>query len=293
MAKGYFREQKHICGRDYDTARYMEVDIYPVTEAQHRSNSRAKKSEATSLAQQLYNDKRAKRYHVQLVNTNFGENDFSFTATYDDEHLPVPMDREQVDRDWKNYIKRVYRFCDQMGIRRPKWIMATEYTTLQDDLQVIGRHHHHAIIEHTPGLDRDVLEDLWKDRSGKNIGLCRCEYLKVEHGSVESLVQYISKNKRCDRSWRQSRGLEKPKTPRPNDTIWNAKKLREASTTHIEDREFWEKKYPGFRFERAETKVNDFGQRHTTVIMYRDPVIHRFRKRGEEEQGQQDRRRCI
>ena len=27
----YYREQKHICGKDYDTAPYMEVDLYPVS----------------------------------------------------------------------------------------------------------------------------------------------------------------------------------------------------------------------------------------------------------------------
>lgn len=278
MSKSYFREQKHICGKDYESANYMEVDIYPVTLLQHRSNSRAKKSEASTLAQQVYNDKRAKRYHVQLVNTNFCEKDFSFTGTYDDEHLPVPMDREQVDRDWNNFIKRIYRWCDKNEVRRPKWIAAAEYATFTEDLSVIGRHHHHAIIEHTEGLTRDILESLWRDRSGNSLGFCRCDNLQLEHGSVKSLVEYISKNKRCDRSWRQSRGLEKPKTPRPNDSKWNAKKLREASTTHIEDREFWERQYPGFIFDRCETHVSDAGQRHTLVIMYRDPKIKNYSK---------------
>ena len=271
MGNIYYREQKTICGKDYDSARYMEVDLYPVTASQHKQGSRAKKTEATCLAQQIYNEKRAKRYHVQLVNTNFTANDFSWTGTYDDEHLPAPMDREQADRDYKNFMKRVYRWCDKNGVKRPRWIMATEYTTLQDDLEIVGRHHHHAIIEHTPGLTREVLEGLWKDRRGKNIGFCRCENLHVEHGSVESLVQYISKNVRCDRSWRQSRGLEKPKTPRPNDSKWNAKRLHEASTLYIDDKQFWQRQYPGYILERVETRVTDAGLRHTTVIMYKEP----------------------
>jgi hypothetical protein len=65
----YYREQKHICGKDYDTAPYMEVDLYPVSAKKHKASRRAKKKEASSLAQQTYNDNRAKRYHVQLVNT--------------------------------------------------------------------------------------------------------------------------------------------------------------------------------------------------------------------------------
>jgi len=86
----YYREQKHICGKDYDTAPYMEVDLYPVSAKKHKASRRAKKKEASSLAQQTYNDNRAKRYHVQLVNANFGKGDFSWTGTYDDDHLPEP-----------------------------------------------------------------------------------------------------------------------------------------------------------------------------------------------------------
>ncbi len=269
----YYREQKHICGKSYDTAGYMEVDLYPVTPSQHKVGSRAKKREATALAQQTYNEKRAKRYHVQLVNTNFGEGDYSWTGTYNDDHLPDPEDRDRADKDWSNYMKRVYRWCDRHGVERPKWIMATEYSTRQQDGSVLGRHHHHAIIQHTEGLTRDVLEELWSDRRGESIGLCRCDRLEVEHGSVESLVQYISKNKRCDRNWRQSRGLDKPKTPPPNDSRWSRRKLEQASTLYIDDREYWEKLYPGYIFDRVETKVSDAGMRHTTVILYREKGI--------------------
>ena len=64
MGKVYYREQKHICGRDYETAPYMEVDLYPVTYRQHKASRRAKRKEATTLAQQTYNDNRAKRWNL-------------------------------------------------------------------------------------------------------------------------------------------------------------------------------------------------------------------------------------
>lgn len=269
----YYREQKHICGKDYDTAPYMEVDLYPVSAKKHKASRRAKKKEASSLAQQTYNDNRAKRYHVQLVNANFGKGDFSWTGTYDDDHLPEPGDTHRAYLDFTNYIKRLYRWCDRNGVQRPKWVAATEYTTITEDGKVCGRHHHHAIIQHTEGLTRDVLEELWSV-NGKRIGLTRGEYLDVDHGSVESLVRYISKNKRCARSWRQSRGLEKPKTPPPNDSKWSRRKLDEASTLYIDDTEFWEKKYPGYTLNRVETKVSDGGMRHTIVILRRAECWH-------------------
>lgn len=265
----YCREQKHICGKSYDTARYMEVDLYQISEKQHKASRAAKRKEATSLAMQKYNDDRAKRYCVQLVNTNFSEKDYSWTGTYDDDHLPGPDEVSRVDRDWKNYIKRVYRWCEKHDVRRPMWMLVTEYTTKQEDGSTIGRHHHHAIIQHTDGLTREVLEDLWRDASGNSLGMARCERLHFDHKSVEGLVQYMNKNRRCARHWRQSRGLEKPKTPRPNDSRWSRKSLEEASTLYIDDREFWEKKYPGFTLTRVETKVSNAGHRHTLVILHR------------------------
>ena len=264
----YYREQKTICGESIEDAGYMEVDLYPVTPAQHRQSIRAKKKQATSLAQQAYNDKMARRYHVQLVNTNFGDGDFSWTGTYDDDCLPDPADRERAVKDWSNFVKRVYRWCDARGVERPKWVMATEYSTKLDDGSYVGRTHHHAIIKRTEGLTRETLEELW------GFGFCRCEFLRTEHGTVEGLVQYISKNKRCDRSWRQSRGLKKPITPRPNDLKWSRRKLEEASTLYVDDREFWEGMYEGFILDRVETRVTDTGYRHTTVIMYRDRGVN-------------------
>ena len=272
----YIREQKHICGDSYDSAGYMEVDLYPVSDKQHKASVKVKAREASSIAQQNYNEKKAKRYHVQLVNTNFNKNDYSLTLTYDDEHLPDPEDTTQVDRDYSNYIKKVYRYCDKNNIARPKWIAVAEYTTIEDDV-VVGRHHFHGIIEHTEGLTREILEDLW----GK--GFTRCERLDFDHGSVESLVRYISKNKRCKRRWRQSRGLKRPITPRPNDTKWSRKKFEEASKTYIDDAAYWEKQYPGYTLNRVETTVTDTGHRHTLVILRRLDAVHWLSERRNRE----------
>ena len=272
----YIREQKHICGRSYDTAAYMEVDLYPVSKKKHKASRRAKKKEATSLAMQAYNDKRAKRYHVQLANTNFTENDYSWSGTYTDANLPSPEDTKRVDMDLTNYIKRVYRWCKKYGVKQPKWMIVTEYCTWDDETErYVGRHHHHAIIEHTEGLTREVLEDLW------GMGLCKCERLDLDHGSIEGLVKYICKNRRCARNWRQSRGLEKPKTPAPNDTRWSRKKLEDASTLYIDDAGYWEQKYPGYTLNRVETNVTDDGHRHTVVMLRRAECWHeRPRKAG-------------
>jgi len=284
MGAVYVREQKHICGKDYKTAPYMEVDIFEVTPAQHRASRRAKRALATSLAMQTYNDIRAKRYFVQLANTNFGTGDFVWTGTYDDDHLPEPGDTKRVDRDFTNYIKRLYRWCDKNGVVRPAWIVVSEYATVQEDGKVCGRHHHHAIIRNTEGLDRDTLEKLWRDADGARLGLCRCEYLDVDHGSVEGLVRYICKNRRCARRWRQSRGLEKPKTPVPNDSRWSRKKLDEAAVLRIDDAPYWEKKYPGYTLNGCELSVTGNGTKHLVVKMRRMDFARRDKRKNTKNQ---------
>lgn len=98
-----------------------------------------------------------------------------------------------------NYTKWLYRWRDRNGVQRPKWVVATGHTTITGDGKVYGRHHHHTIIQHTRGLTRGVLEGLWSVNEKKIGSTCR-EYLDVDHDSVESLMRYISKNKRYARS---------------------------------------------------------------------------------------------
>ena len=195
--KLYVREQKHICGDDYASAPYMEVDVFEITAAQHKASVRAKKELATSLVKDKYNEEARRRYLSQLVSTNFTRKDYSLTLTYAGEYLPAAGDMAQADRDFSNFIKRLYRYCDKHGIERPKWVCVTEYSTLDEDGERLGRHHHHAIISRPAGLEREAIEDLW----GK--GRARCERLDFEHGSVEGLARYITKNKRCKRNCRR------------------------------------------------------------------------------------------
>lgn len=260
--KAYYREQKHICGPTY-----MEVDLYPVTQTQHKASPRAKRREASSLAQQQYNDKRAKRYCIQLAHANFVHGDFVVTLTYSDENQPAPGDTRRVDRDLTNFIKRLYRFCNARGLPHPKWMGATEYATVDELGTVVGRNHHHMMIQRVPGLTREIVEELW------GLGLVRAEKLDTVHGSIEALVRYINKNRRCSRRWRQSRGLTKPLTPRPNDTKWTRTKLERASTLYIDDADYWAAQYPDYRLDRVETDVSPDGRRHTLVILHR-PAEH-------------------
>ena len=69
--KRYIREQWTLCGD-----RYAEVDLFWITEAEHKAGPRRKKELASSLAQQTRNDWHSRRYFVQLINSNFTEAGF-------------------------------------------------------------------------------------------------------------------------------------------------------------------------------------------------------------------------
>lgn len=257
------REQKHICGESYSTAPYLEADIFEITESQHKASARAKKELATSLVKDKHNQEAAKRYLVQLINTNFGPGDWSITQTYTDENLPAAGDLARADKDFSNFVKRLYRYCDKHDIEHPKWVCVTEYRTLDEEGHPLGRHHHHVIMSHPAGMTRDAVEALWDK------GRIRCERLDFDHNSLEGLAKYIVKNKRCKRHWRQSRGLAMPKRPQPNDSKWSRKKLRNAFENCLEDGAFWEKQYPGYRLHRCEPQITGNGTMHLVVKMYR------------------------
>lgn len=145
----YVREQKYICGKNYATAPTMQAEFFEVSEKEHKASTRRKKELATSLAKEAYNLRKSGRYLVLLVNTNFRPGDYSVTYTYDDEHHPAPNDLARADRDFSNAIKKLYRLCDKQGIQRPKWVVVTEYCTMDPVTgEVLGRHHHHVIMTH-------------------------------------------------------------------------------------------------------------------------------------------------
>ena len=275
----YIREQRTLCG-----PRYMEVDLFRVGEQEHRANTRRKRELASSLAQQAKNEKYSKRRFVQIVNTNFSPAALVLHLTYDDGSRPAPGDKESCDRDFTNFIRRMRRYMKKNGRGEAKWVSVGEYDRVDEDGTVHGRPHFHMIVE--GDISRDELEALWCRRNGEKLGLTRCERLDFDHGSVEGLVRYMLKRNKFERRWRMSRNLKMPEHPRPNDTKWSRKRLHEAATLYVDDRNFWERQYPGYRLNGVEPELNGNGDWHLVVKLRRDPEPERrkphkkTRKRG-------------
>ena len=102
MGKRYIREQWTECGE-----KYAEVDLFWVSEAEHKAGPRRKKELASSLAQQNRNDWHARRYLPQLINCNFDARGLHVSLTYDGPFLP--QSEEQAARDLENWAEAAAR----------------------------------------------------------------------------------------------------------------------------------------------------------------------------------------
>lgn len=264
MRQTYTREQRHICG-----SCYQEVDIYTVTQAEHRASLRAKKRAASKLVQQNANAARAERYLVQLVNTNFDAAGVHMTLTYREEQLPdSPQAAEHL---LELFLRRVRARCAQQGAAAPKYIAVTEYRQEEESGALAVRYHHHVIL--SCALGRDELEDLWRapGKGGERLGTVNADRLQPERGSLERLCRYLIKYPNRKRRWKQSRGLKKPDRPRPNDTRYSRRQTEKIVRTCLYDRSFWEKQYPGWNFSEVSSSWNEWTGHHITLKLWRPP----------------------
>ena len=90
MKKSFMREKVIHCGKDY-----LSPEIFPYTGTQQQAvkGKRGKKKKVSEPKQKNLNDKRAKRYFIQLANANFGEGDLAVHLTYAPEFCRIHMKR--------------------------------------------------------------------------------------------------------------------------------------------------------------------------------------------------------
>lgn len=241
--KTFTREKKIYCGE-----KYLEVDIFPYTKNQEevsRRGKRSKKKNESEPKQKNLNDKNARRYFTQFVNTNFDEKDLHVTATYKDKFLPATP--EEAEREISNFLRRVSYRRKKEGLDPLKYILVTEYTTKKDGEKLVRIHHH---IFMNGGLDRDVIEDIWSKRKqkgqkkGESIGYINADRLQPDENGAAALCRYLTKYTNRKKRWSSSHNLKKPYS-RTNDHKYSRREV-ERICKNIPDRTYWEKKYPGW-----------------------------------------------
>ena len=225
------REKQILCGSDY-----KEVDIIRCA-TNKRFCGRGKRKALSSPAQKSLNDKKSKRYLLQLINTNFKDfRDSLCHLTYREENLPETL--EEAEKRVKNFIRRINYVLKKMGADKCKYIIITTETSTKTGQ--LARVHHHVII--SCSLTRDEIFLMWKE------GRRNIDPLQGEGDKYNSLVEYLRKNagsKEGKKKWISSKGLLKPMEKVPNDNRYTARQVEKIAKGPV-DREYWERKYPGW-----------------------------------------------
>lgn len=241
--RSFVRQKTIDCGEEY-----REVDIFTYTDTQRAAAERGKRSKKEKVSapkQRNLNDKNARRYLVQIGNLNFGEEDLHVTATYGKRFLPQTI--EDAEKEISNFLRRVQYRRSKEGLPPLKYILVTAYSTGKNN-EKPTRIHHHVIMN--GGLDRDVIESLWRRRKrkgqkkGDKIGFINADRLQPDENGIAALCTYLNNQPGGKKRWSSSQNLKKPES-RNNDTRYTRRQI-EKMARERPGREFWEKKYPGW-----------------------------------------------
>ena len=230
----------------------IDAEVFPVFGRHQRGDLRRAKSQITREAQQKANDERSRRHLIQLVEGNFTEKDVSITLSYDG----AAPDPERVDKDVRNFIARVKRQREKMGLTELKYI----YAIGGDEMPAAGysgkRPHIHMIMN--GGIDRDTLERIWSK------GYANADRLQPRSEGLGGIAVYFTKQKqdRPERpgvkKWRGSRNLKQPVKRSRDAKVSNSRVRRIAHDFRNEAKDVMEKLYPGYELQECQVRYSDF-----------------------------------
>lgn len=225
---------------------YLEIDILPLFEEKQISKY-GKKVSLTSDKQKNLNDKNARRYFCQLLNTNFNHNDLHITLTYNDYFMPSSYD--EANKIAYNYIRRLKNKYKKQG-QELKYVLVTEYTTEESEEQI--RIHHHVILNKV--FEPKIYADAWANKKTP-IGMARCYKLDFNETGIEGLAKYLTKNKGQKKRWSCSQNLKKPYM-RERKTRFSKTKISkmvlDVNTKHI-----WELDNKGYIYTDGKAVFNE------------------------------------
>ena len=142
----------------------LEIEGYAIWNTAKQAGEARRISEKHREAVRAVNLRNQQKKMRRLVNANFGAGDLFLTLTYDPEQQPA--DSTAAQRDIRNYLRRLSRRRERLGLPDLKYIYTTECTT-----GVLGtRYHHHLIVN--GGISRDEAESIWK-KGNANSRICR------------------------------------------------------------------------------------------------------------------------
>lgn len=254
--KCFIREKKIHCGKNF-----LAAEIFQYTGEQENSvrRKRRKRHKITAPKQRDLNDKRSKRYFVQLGNTNFWNGDLAVHLTYSPESIPDTP--EAANAIAKKFLRRVAYRRTKKELPPLKYLIVTQIGKKKDGTHRI---HHHILMN--GGLDRDEVENLWykvkgtKKHQAVMYGWANADRLRPNERGIAQICAYMVRDTQGKKRWTSSQNLTKPWTGTPNDYRYTRRviekicKIPSDSEYYIN---FWEKHYPGFKYIDSEQTYSE------------------------------------
>lgn len=244
-SKMKIRENRIYSGKSF------EPEFYAITN-DGRRYSRGKKKEPSREVQKNLNDKRARVHLRRLLDENFDESGYYCTFTYRDEEMP--MTYEQCKKDVNNFLKRIRRALKKANAGELKYIYAIECKVSKRT--GVARWHLHIVI--SGGLSRAEVKSTWGKGEIKKV-----DELQPSEKGFERVANYLCKDWQSGllpdgrKRYTPSRNLRQP-TEKKKDGVFSSRYLEKLCKQRIDDADFWERRYTGYRFISAEARYNDF-----------------------------------
>lgn len=276
----------------------LETDFYPIFEDGRRIPTRPPKTKVSTEAQKKYNRTQATKKLIRLVNVNFDSTDYLMHPTYSPEN--APQTEGEARRDIINYLRRVKtkRASELKRLRKDliaaeeavtkipeneylsssvgklkkqikklespfKYIYVIEKQTYKSGIYM-GRTNWHFHLFLTGGIDNRTLEEMWTNGVRAN-----CNNYQPNKFGPEAAARYMSKDPQGAKRFSYSRNLMCPIEKRKDGKI-SKRTVESMATLRIDDRDFWEKRYRGYRFVRCYSRFNKYnGYWYVSVIMYK------------------------
>lgn len=277
-----YREKIYKCGE------YMDVQVFPVF--QKAQGRRKKRYKPTNDMQARLNQRNAERSLTRLLNANFTENDISLTLTFKNEYLPNTY--EKAERMSKNFLRRLKRLREKMGLPEIKYII----------IPGAGRFHFH--IPMSGGIDDKALQKLWP------YGYCNIIHFIFDENGIEGHARYVAKQFELDevdifsmfdineetgevtekegkaairskgkRRYTCSRNIIRPESEEKDGRI-SAARVEEIATIDSASRAVFEKLYPGYCLSDCKPYYNEEnGGYYLEIKMYKKDSSFLKRKR--------------
>lgn len=278
------------------SGKLLDVDFYPVFSDGRRMPSRKPKTKPSTAEQEKYNRNKAVREFCRIVNANFDEKDYFMHPTFTP--ISAPQSREEAKKILANYRARVQRrrkkelkkaklalsvlperkelkeqrkeLIEKINVlSRPfKYAYTIEEVTYKTGL-LKGRTNYHYHLFITGGLDDRLMERMWDKGVRVNVN-----NYQPERFGPETAAKYMLKStpEAGKKKYICSRNMTPPRVPDPSrrDGRTSNRQLEKWAKVRVNDAEFWERKYKGYRFERCFARKNPYnGHWYISIIMYR------------------------